>query len=337
MVRNLAGRVLAELRLVAPGVPALQAAIEERCGVLPALQRLIQRDHVLGDGEELSDGEPGMPLEVVLLQEPRPAAPSDLRFQQRLASGGFGELWACEWVASGEAFCVKQVRLQLFNSCLQEADVEGVIRRLQCAKHPHIAQYCFHFRDEAHLYIGMERPSGGTLAELLAREQRLECEVAAQCCHDLCCALDFMHCGAAEKMLHWDLHPETVCLDDGGRFKLRDLGWSSAVLHPFLSLKDFSGAVEYLGPETILGSAHCERLDMWQLGVLLYQTLTGTPAFQEPDVAATCRRILRLDLRFPPQLDPDACELIAGLCRREPAERLEAAQARRHRFVTRHL
>mmetsp|Transcript_101293 Transcript_101293/g.312415 ORF Transcript_101293/g.312415 Transcript_101293/m.312415 type:complete len:374 (+) Transcript_101293:58-1179(+) len=338
VVRSLAGTVLMDLLAAELLLPELQARLQIRYGTPAALQRLVLGGRWLGDEEKLAPerGLGAKPLEVVLVVDSRPAQPSDLHFVRRLASRDLAELWVCAWPAGEELLAVRKVPLKLFASCVRRGDVEHVMSLLQGAKHPHVAQYRFHFQDNESLYFGTELPAGGTLAELLKRSGPLRYDAAAQHFHDLCDALQFLHQGCP-RVVHWDLNPETVWIDEAGRVKLRDLGWSSAVVHPFFSLREFSSSAAYLGPETVIGSVHSESLDMWQLGVLLCELLTGRPPFQEQCEAAVAGRILRADLRLPSDLDPDARELIVGLCKKDPATRLTAAQAKAHRFVTKHL
>lgn len=338
VVRSLAGTVLLELPAVELLLPELRRQLQASCGAPASLQRLVHGGRQLTDCEKLAPklGPEVEPLEVVLVVDSRPAQPSDLQFLRRLCCRDLSELWACKWPAGEEALAVRKVPLKLFASCIHREDVERVISLLQGARHPGIAEYRFHFEDAEHLYIGTELPAGGPLSELLESAGHLGCDEAALLFHDLCEALQFLH-GGTEKVVHWNLNPDTIWLDEAGRVKLRDLGWSSAVVHPFFSLKEFSGSTDYVGPETILGSVHSESLDMWQLGVLLYQLLCGRAPFVDTNEAACSSRILKGDIRLPSELDPDARDLIAGLCRKDPAARLTAGKAKAHRFVTRHL
>merc|ERR1712032_1203903 len=83
----------------------------------------------------------------------------------------------------------------------------------------------------------------------------------------------------------------------------------------------------------IRGLGHNESLDMWCMGVLLYEMTVGKSPFGSNSQETTCRLILKVDLRFPASIDSDAQDLIKGLCKLRPEERLTAPQAKRHAFV----
>merc|ERR1712032_526804 len=83
----------------------------------------------------------------------------------------------------------------------------------------------------------------------------------------------------------------------------------------------------------IRGLGHNESLDMWCMGVLLYEMTVGKSPFGSNSQETTCRLILKVDLRFPASIDRDAQDLIKGLCKLRPEERLTAPQAKRHAFV----
>ena len=71
------------------------------------------------------------------------------------------------------------------------------------------------------------------------------------------------------------------------------------------------GTLDYLPPEMVEGRVHNEKVDLWSLGVLLYEMICGTPPFEEPEgYQATYRRIVNVDLHIPNFVSGDAADLI---------------------------
>lgn len=156
----------------------------------------------------------------------------------------------------------------------------------------------------------------------------------AQYFYEMCDALQYMH-ALTPPVIHRDIKPENILLSKDGHVKLADFGWSNVMVDAGLRAT-FCGTPDYLAPEMIRGDGHSESLDMWQMGVLLYEMAIGKSPFGASTQQQTCKLILRLDLRFPSSTLPDVRDLILKLCRLKPKERLTAAQAKEHHFVTAH-
>jgi len=135
-----------------------------------------------------------------------------------------------------------------------------------------------------------------------------------------------------QKVIHRDIKPENILLDADGHVKLADFGWANLLQ---ANKRDtFCGTLDYLPPEMIMGVGHDESADMWNMGVLLYELTTGRSPFSSASKEATCRLILAVDLRFPPEMDAGAQDLVSKLCRKKPAERLSVRQAMEHDFIS---
>merc|ERR1712232_1084189 len=139
--------------------------------------------------------------------------------------------------------------------------------------------------------------------------------------------------------IHRDIKPENILFDKDGHVKLADFGWSSRIKNAAMRTT-FYGTPDYLAPEMVKGYVggcpcyHNESLDMWQMGVLLYEMLVGKSPFGASTQDQTFRLILRGNMRFPRDTDSDAKDLVLALCQQRPENRLTAAQAKEHAFVT---
>lgn len=95
----------------------------------------------------------------------------------------------------------------------------------------------------------------------------------------------------------------------------------------------FCGTIDYLPPEMIEQKPHDEKVDVWALGVLIYEFLVGKPPFEEPDKNATYKRIVRVDLKFPRSIDIDARDLILRLLKKQPEERISLQKVLKHPWI----
>jgi len=85
------------------------------------------------------------------------------------------------------------------------------------------------------------------------------------------------------------------------------------------------------------GREHDEQVDVWSLGVLMYEFLVGNPPFEAEGHSATYRRISRVDLRFPKGVSEDAKDLIFKLLQKDPRKRIALDNIANHPFIIRNV
>uniref|UniRef100_A0A915JWI0 cGMP-dependent protein kinase n=1 Tax=Romanomermis culicivorax TaxID=13658 RepID=A0A915JWI0_ROMCU len=137
------------------------------------------------------------------------------------------------------------------------------------------------------------------------------------------CAMEGIEYLHDRGVVYRDLKPENMMLDLAGYAKLVDFGFAK-YLGFSRKTWTFCGTPEYVAPEVILNKGHDFSVDIWSLGVLMYELLTGTPPFTASDPMKTYNLILKgVDaLDFPRKMTKNAMVLIKKLCRETPTERL---------------
>lgn len=259
----------------------------------------------------------------------------DLSLEKCLGSGFFGEVWRARIVADGDngtLYAVKKVKLSLIVENQLMDQLRREVKILYALDHPRIVRLHFDFDDGKHMYLGMAFAAGGTLFERLTAAGKFTPEVASRYFRETCEALDYLH-HLPEKVIHRDIKPENILLDGEDQIKLADFGWANMME---TGKRDtFCGTLDYLPPEMIMGSGHDESVDMWNMGVLLYEMTTGQSPFSSSSKEQTCRLILNVDLRFPVDVDEGAKDLVSKLCKRKPKDRLDVTAALEHSFVLR--
>ena len=110
-------------------------------------------------------------------------------------------------------------------------------------------------------------------------------------------------------------------LDSNGVVKLADFGWSNYFDDDNRRLT-YCGTPEYLAPEMIKQSGHDKSLDVWNLGVLLFELLTGSPPFEGASQNELFSNILALKIKWPSRFSGVAKDLISKLLKINPQQRI---------------
>jgi serine/threonine protein kinase len=148
-------------------------------------------------------------------------------------------------------------------------------------------------------YLVMEYVNGRTLQQVLA-ESPIPWPRACSWAADLATALGRAHHAG---IIHGDVKPANIMITEEGEVKLSDFGIARFATQVSGSGR-IMGTPAYLAPEQIMGEPHSTRSDLFSLGIVLYQMLTGVPPFDGSSVAAVCAQILTADPVPPSRRNP---------------------------------
>ncbi|XP_055266635.1 aurora kinase C isoform X4 [Moschus berezovskii] len=267
-----------------------------------------------------------------------PRAPTARRFTiddfeigRPLGKGKFGSVYLARLKKNHFIVALKV----LFKSQIEKEGLEHQLRReveIQAhLQHPNILRLYNYFHDARRVYLILEYAPKGELYKALQRSHTFDEERTATIIEELADALIYCH---EKKVIHRDIKPENLLLGLMGEVKIADFGWS--VHTPSLRRRTTCGTLDYLPPEMIEGRTYDEKVDLWCIGVLCYELLVGNPPFESASTSETYRRILKVDLRFPPSMSLGARDLISKLLRFQPLERLPLVQVLEHPWIRAH-
>ncbi len=194
-------------------------------------------------------------------------------------------------------------------------------------EHRHIVPVYDFGQEEGLLYLVMRYMRAGTVSDLLKRGS-LSLADSASLLTDVAAALDYAH---ALKIIHRDIKPNNILVDAEGRAYLTDFGLAK-VLDESLELTLSGAAIgtpAYMSPEQVAGQPVSPQTDVYALGVMLYEILTGTPPFVSDTPMAVAMMHLREPVRPPKELNPSitaAAELVINRAlMKNPLERYWSA------------
>jgi serine/threonine protein kinase len=242
---------------------------------------------------------------VVTLTPLRPGDCLDhYRLEALVARSGMASIFRATDLRTGNQFAIKvphpeaECDVTFFERFQREA---LICREMD---HPSVLQ-AMHEESQCRLYMVTEWVEGRLLREVLAREGSLPPDRATRIALGICAALSHIH---ARGVVHRDLKPENVMIDAEDRVKLIDFGIAAkagARRLTFGKLSNIMGTAEYISPEQVKGKRGDARSDLYALGIMLYEMLTGETPFRGSNPFAIMNARLRTTPVSPREIVPD--------------------------------
>ena len=248
-----------------------------------------------------------------------------------IGKGGFGSVWKVRHKITKQIFAIKVINKE---SIVKQKMVEQTNREIEIMyklDHPHIIKLYSHFEDDEDFCLIMQIASKGQLYSIIKRLKRLDQRTAAQYMREVISAIKYLHT-RNPPIIHRDIKPENILLDQEGRCKLADFGWSN--FDDGNKFRDtYCGTPEYLAPEMITKSGHNESVDIWALGVLIFEMLTGrTPFNFTGDRIQLFNNIKTLRIVWTDDFPQLAKDLVGRILRLNPKDRLTLDEIINHQW-----
>lgn len=192
-------------------------------------------------------------------------------------------------------------------------------------------------REKSRVYLVMEYVEGELLSERLRRERRFPLEAAVAIARQIADALVYLH---DHNVVHRDLKPANVMLQPDGRLKLIDFGIALDTTLRKMTwgrMSQMMGTPDYMAPEQIKGLRGDARTDVYSLGAILYEMLTGEVPFTGNNVHAAMRAKLQEDptppRRLRSEISPQLEEIVLRALELQPQDRFDSALELREALV----
>ena len=247
-----------------------------------------------------------------------------------IGKGGFGEVWKVNHKKTNDLYVIKVLdksKLKIQN-LIKQLNLE--IEIMYKVHHPHIMQLINHFEDDDNFFMIMPYASRGQLYNLIKKNTKLDQKMTAQFLRETISAVKYLH---EHNIIHRDIKPENILLDKNYRVKLSDFGWSN-FCKPDEKRKTYCGTPEYLSPEMAKKLPHDYRVDIWSLGVLLFECLAGYPPFSGQNEGELLRNIKQLKIHWPIDFPPLAKNLVLKILKVNPEERPSLDEILKHSWFT---
>ena len=251
------------------------------------------------------------------------------QIERLVARSGMASIWKAINTRDGKPVAIKiphpemESDVQFFERFQREAEIG---RRMD---HPGIMKV---YQDPrpGKFYMVMEWVEGRLLRQILHDERKLDQDRAIRISLAILDALEYIH---SRGVAHRDLKPENIMVDDQDNIKLIDFGIASlegARRLTFAKLSNVMGTPDYISPEQVKGKRGDGRSDLYALGVMLYEMLTGKKPFNGPNPFQIMNdRLINNPVpprEIEPAIWPEVQEIIYRALERDPANRYRTAQ-----------
>ena len=240
------------------------------------------------------------------------------RLEEKVGSGGMSSVYRAfdptleRWVA------IKLMHRDISSDPDQLERFRREARAVAQMNHPHVVTVIDAGEDEGAPYIVFEYVEGETLKERIRRLGRLPVAEAVAYAIEIGRALE---CAHSHKLVHRDVKPQNVLIDPDGRAKVTDFGIARSLEAQGLTATGrVLGTTDYVSPEQALGHDVTEQSDIYSLGIVLYEMLTGEAPFKADTQVAVAMKHVREPLPDVQRRRPEISAALAAVVERATAK-----------------
>jgi len=245
---------------------------------------------------------------------------------ERIAAGGMGEVWAAVDTVLGRAVAVKLLHPALSQEASFAERFRAEARHTASLHHPNIATVFDYGEDDGTAYLVMELVVGQPLSQIIADRAPLSAQETASILVQAATALEAAHQGG---VIHRDIKPANILITPDGTAMLTDFGIARAIdAAPLTQTGQVLGTAQYLSPEQALGRSATASSDIYSLGVVGYEMLTGERPFDSGTAVATAlAHVNQAPPPLPVTIPTGVRDVIGAALAKDPADRPASAAA----------
>ena len=268
--------------------------------------------------------------------EPEPKI-TDFTLIKELGEGSFSRVLLVQHNITQAQYAIKAIDKRNKDNVEEKENFKREAEIMYRINHPNIVKLYGHFEDNTYCYFIMEYMSGGNAYSLVPKygQRKISPKMAASILKDVISATYYLH-HMYPPIIHRDIKPENVLINSEMKAKLTDFGWSNYLNKSNMKRMTMCGTPIYLAPELVNNYGHDHRVDIWCIGVLMFELLTGQPPWIGEDVPTLKYNISNMKIRWPKNMDPDAVDLLKKTLRYNPDERISLRNMLMHPFFTKY-
>ena len=252
-----------------------------------------------------------------------------------IGKGAFGEVWKVIHENSKKVYCVKILsKRDIFEQKLIN-QINKEISIMYNINHPYSVKLVNHFEDNEKLYLIMELAPNGNLYNLIQNNKKENVKNMILIKKLIVESIEIIKYLHSKNIVYRDIKPENLLLDNDFNIKLCDYGWAT-YFTPGKFLTVYCGTPEYVSPEVIKKYPYNEKVDIWGLGVLIFELVFGYAPFSSTFNEERFNNIKSGKINWPKVLDDeykDLKDLIEKILKVDPKERISLDEIENHPWL----
>ncbi|XP_031486063.1 serine/threonine-protein kinase ATG1c-like isoform X2 [Nymphaea colorata] len=263
----------------------------------------------------------------------------DYKVCEQVGSGSFSVVWRATHRSTGSVFAIKEIQMQRLTKKLQESLLSEIVI-LRKINHPNIIRLHDIIETPGKIHLVLEYCRGGDLSMYIHNHGKVPEATAKHFMHQLASGLSILR---EHNIIHRDLKPQNLLLssnDNHAVLKIADFGFARP-LQPRDLAETLCGSPLYMAPEIMQLLKYDAKADLWSVGAILFQLVTGKTPFSGNNQEQLRQNIIKSNgLRFPPDsrnLSAACVDLCQKLLRCNPVERLTFEEFFNHQFISERL
>lgn len=248
--------------------------------------------------------------------------------EREIGDGAFSKVYMVIHKATGQRYALKDMLLV----DIHEDDIPNLESEL-CV-HPfmeneYIIKFIDFFATQTNLYLFLDIADSGILFRFIDNGHPIDQNYIKKFFYQTCIALIYMH---DMDLIHRDIKPENILLTRNFDIRVADFGWVT-VSERFKHNKSMCGTPEYMAPEIIKGGKQTKAVDIWAMGILLYEMFHNDDCFKGDDHYQIYNAITKREIEWNENCPREAKDLIMKLLEFKPEDRICLEDALKHPYM----
>ena len=247
---------------------------------------------------------------------------------KQIGEGSFGKVYKARRKYTGRLVAIKMI-----NKAGQSKDDLESFRReidlLQKVSHPNVMRMLNVFEIDTDFCVVSEL-ARGDLFQVIDDNQTLPETVLKSVAAQLVSSLSHLH---SLHIIHRDMKPQNILIAEHGALKICDFGFARALSNTTLVLTSIKGTPLYMAPELVQEQPYDEKVDIWALGVILYELFYGRPPYYTNSIYKLVQMIVNSPIPWPGEISPQFKSFLLEMLNKEPSKRTSCQDLLKHPFI----